>query len=170
MQRQSFLASNVYAGQHPKPQHWAPTPKETLYPQCTILQNNYNAQPLQKVIEYKPSLWPLLVKTFRLCFKSFHQPRIQIFPKFSIFYIRPIPFIFFYQPSFCTFSTSPVRRFVSKQCCKDLYCYLKSWIIQWIIIYATSSIDIHMVRHTLQLQWFYVDFWAFAKFLLSLHK
>jgi len=27
MQRQSFLASNVYAGQHPKPQHWVPTPK-----------------------------------------------------------------------------------------------------------------------------------------------
>jgi len=25
MQRQSFLASNVYAGQHPKPQHWVPT-------------------------------------------------------------------------------------------------------------------------------------------------
>jgi len=23
----AFLASNVYAGQHPKPQHWAPTPK-----------------------------------------------------------------------------------------------------------------------------------------------
>jgi len=31
IQRQSFLASNVYAGQHPKPQHWAPTPKETLH-------------------------------------------------------------------------------------------------------------------------------------------
>jgi len=24
----AFLASNVYAGQHPKPQHWVPTPKE----------------------------------------------------------------------------------------------------------------------------------------------
>jgi len=32
MQRQSFLASNVYAGQHPKPQHWVPTPKrKTLH-------------------------------------------------------------------------------------------------------------------------------------------
>jgi len=24
-----LLASNVYAGQHPKPQHWVPPPKET---------------------------------------------------------------------------------------------------------------------------------------------
>jgi len=27
MQRQSFLTSNVYAGQHPKPQQGVPTPK-----------------------------------------------------------------------------------------------------------------------------------------------
>jgi len=27
----AFLASNVYAGQHPKPQHWVPTPKRKPY-------------------------------------------------------------------------------------------------------------------------------------------
>jgi len=27
----AFLASNVYAGQHPKPQHWVPTPKGKPY-------------------------------------------------------------------------------------------------------------------------------------------
>jgi len=31
MQWQSFLGSNVYAGQHPKPQYWVPTQKESLH-------------------------------------------------------------------------------------------------------------------------------------------
>ena len=31
MQRQSFLASSVYAGQHPKPQHWVPKAKGKPY-------------------------------------------------------------------------------------------------------------------------------------------
>jgi len=31
MQRQSFLASNICAGQYPKPQHWVPTPKGKPY-------------------------------------------------------------------------------------------------------------------------------------------
>ena len=30
MQRQSFLASNVYAEQHPKPQHWVPTTRNPI--------------------------------------------------------------------------------------------------------------------------------------------
>jgi len=36
MQRQSFLASNVYAGQHPKPQHWVPTPKGNPYTYISV--------------------------------------------------------------------------------------------------------------------------------------
>ena len=35
MQRQSFLASNVYAGQHPKPQHWVPTTGIPTLPQAS---------------------------------------------------------------------------------------------------------------------------------------
>jgi len=61
MQRQSFLASNVYAGQHPKPQHWVPTPKGNPYilrwatPQTSTLGSYTKRKPPHDQAEKKIS-------------------------------------------------------------------------------------------------------------------